>query len=527
MIFTEQFYPTPTEVANKMLSYVDLKRVKRVLEPSAGTGNLVKSITSKWSACTVDCVEIDPKLRAILKDAGYPVIASDFLTASIYTRYDLILMNPPFRNGIKHLLKAIRLIEKSGGQIVCLLNASNVLHPSSIQSKMLCHKLENYNATIEYLEGAFSDAEVKTNVDVALIYLDIPAQVGSEDLPLEELTTRFNIRDVSEDVPDECRDLVDYDIINQIVRQFSFEAQLGLSLLDNFYEYAKYVPTDGTDNSLLTLTVSGCAKGTPKKDIYNKYLSDLRIKYWRALFSSKEMRQLMTEKVYRDYMSQIDRLSCYDVNYENIYAIRLELSKFKMQSLEEAIMDMFNKLTYEHSMGNNSNIHYYNGWKTNNACAINDKVILSCYGIYDSRFDSWSVYHIRDTLAELEKILNYFSKGISCSLDCFDRIRDRFVTSSDKYVSGTKIHCAYFDIAFYKKGSCHIWFTDKDVIQRFNYFGGKTKNWLPPYYGKVSYEELDPESKDIVDSFEGRQSYFENVSSGVYNFELNTIKLLN
>lgn len=33
------------------------------------------------------------------------------------------------------------------------------------------------------------------------------------------------------------------------------------------------------------------------------------------------------------------------------------------------------------------------------------------------------------------------------------------------------------------------------------------KNWLPVDYGKVSYQDLPPEEKEVVESFEGRESY--------------------
>lgn len=522
MIFTEQFYPTPPELANKMVSLVDWKRVNKILEPSAGTGNLVKAITSKRKHIDVDCAEIDPKLQAILKDAGFNVVASDFLTAPLFTRYDAIIMNPPFRNGIHHLIKAVNLVEKSGGQVVCLLNASSMTK-TDLQGKILSTLLNKYEAKVEYLQNAFSNAEVKTNVEVALIYLDIPSRIKTCEIPFEELTPHFNIKPVSDEVEGECKCVVEYDIIKQLVKQYNFEAQLGLGIIDQFKTYAAYVPPDANGHSLLSIHVSGGQSSNPQND----YLKELRKKYWAALFSSKEMRSLMPTQVYNDYMKQIDKLSDYDVTYENIYTIRLELSKFKMQSLEDAIMAMFDKLTYEHSLGNNSNIHYYNGWKTNNACAINDKVILSCYGVYDSRFNYWRAYRldiIMNTLTELEKILNYFSNGILSFLDCSEIICSQ--VNSD-YKSGTRIKCAYFDVAFFKKGSCHIWFTDLEVLKRFNCYGGKKKNWLPPHYGKVRYSDLDNDSRNIVDSFEGSKSYNESIETGSYNFELTDIKLLN
>ena len=65
------FYPTPDDVAEKMLEGIDLRRVSTVLEPSAGKGNLIhalgKAAVGVNEHLTVDAVEIDPNLRAILE----------------------------------------------------------------------------------------------------------------------------------------------------------------------------------------------------------------------------------------------------------------------------------------------------------------------------------------------------------------------------------------------------------------------------------------------------------------------------
>lgn len=87
------FYPTPVQLADKMLSMVDLKRVHFVLEPSAGKGNLVNALKSNmryagYSNITgkhgndveIDCIEQDKNLQHLLKGAGERLIYDNFLT---------------------------------------------------------------------------------------------------------------------------------------------------------------------------------------------------------------------------------------------------------------------------------------------------------------------------------------------------------------------------------------------------------------------------------------------------------------
>ena len=67
-----EFYPTPVDVVEKMLSYINLGKIHTVLEPSAGTGNILREIAKSKSSdykdnFNVDCLEIDNNLRQILK----------------------------------------------------------------------------------------------------------------------------------------------------------------------------------------------------------------------------------------------------------------------------------------------------------------------------------------------------------------------------------------------------------------------------------------------------------------------------
>lgn len=71
------------------------------------------------------------------------------------------------------------------------------------------------------------------------------------------------------------------------------------------------------------------------------------------------------------------------------------------------------------------------------------------------------------------------------------------------------VETTYFTAKFYKKGTCHIIFHPdaQHIVDRLNIFAGRQYHWLPPYYGKVKYEEMDEEGKSVIDEFQGRDSY--------------------
>lgn len=232
-MFNKDFYPTPESLIMRMFMKIEKEQTMNILEPSAGKGNIVdyfqdKIIYSKknWK---IDCIEIEDELQGILKSKGYKVIYNDFLRFFTLKKYDLIVMNPPFSNGDRHLLKAIELIENYGGQIACILNAETIKNPCSIYRQDLKIKLENYNADIEFIQNAFIGAERKTAVEVALIYINIPSNLKESDI-LKNLrkAKRYEEKNI------EYSQVTKTDFIQSIVDKYNFEVQAGIKLIEEY-----------------------------------------------------------------------------------------------------------------------------------------------------------------------------------------------------------------------------------------------------------------------------------------------------
>ena len=67
---TSEFYPTPEKLVKRMLEKLDWKRIKTVLEPSAGKGDILKGVARKETSYRyfdVDAIELDANLRSILR----------------------------------------------------------------------------------------------------------------------------------------------------------------------------------------------------------------------------------------------------------------------------------------------------------------------------------------------------------------------------------------------------------------------------------------------------------------------------
>ena len=118
------FYPTPTDVINTMMIGEDILG-KTILEPSAGSGNIVSWLKDNGAGEIIAC-EKDKILQKLL--AGKcELIADDFLsvTSERVSHVDYIVMNPPFSDGVKHIKHAFN-IAPAGCIIIALCNSSNL-----------------------------------------------------------------------------------------------------------------------------------------------------------------------------------------------------------------------------------------------------------------------------------------------------------------------------------------------------------------------------------------------------------------
>lgn len=166
------FFPTPPEAIDFVLQLAVPWTGMEVLEPQAGQGHLVEGILE---FCTppakVDCVEINPINRAILKQKGFNLVGADFLEWQPSKAYDLVIGNPPFHSWHEHFWKMVEVV-RPNGQVACIV-------PKSITFK----QDKKTNAVREYIEAV--DGEVYalpsgsfkysgTGVETCVIYLYKP-----------------------------------------------------------------------------------------------------------------------------------------------------------------------------------------------------------------------------------------------------------------------------------------------------------------------------------------------------------------
>lgn len=511
----ETFYPTPQELADKLLSGVDFRFVQSVLEPSAGKGDLAMAVVNRivrdryWhtpekdrvKVCDIDCIEIDPTLRQTLEGQGFRVVHDDFLTFETQKRYHLILMNPPFDQGAEHLLKALELSER-GGMVRCLLNAETLHNPYSEARKRLVRKLAAYGADIQYEANAFSHAERRTDVEIAIVSVDIPA-VETDSTIMDDMRKAPTYK--AQEVAPEYVELVRHNGIDAWVNRYNFEVACGIRMIEEYESMKRCMPEEtGLEGNILTVTLHAYGESSNKDATVNGYIRQVRGKYWRAIFEQPTFTSKLTYNLLQELYDNVRELMDYDFSAYNILTLLMKMNQKVVGGIEQTIIKLFDNWTAKyHWSETTSNRHYFDGWKTNDCFAVGKKVIVPFYGSYDDWSKKFRASNVRRKFADIEKVFDF----LDCGRTEWEGTVEQAFDLAEATQNTKNIDTKYFTVTFFKKGTAHFVFKDAELLEKFNLFAAKNKNWLPPCYGKKRYEDMTKEEQHVVDSFQGKERY--------------------
>ena len=498
----EQFYSTPPEVAIKLINM--LKHADSyVLEPSAGSGSLIDVFKQKrhYYSGNIHCIEINEQRAAFLKDKGYSVIWNDFNTFQpIAPYYSTIIMNPPFHEGAKHLLKAINICN-DGGEVACILNAETIKNPFSNERKQLIRTLEEQeDYKIEYISNAFTESEQPTDVEIALVYVR-KKKVDYNCVILD----KFKKAVFAENTQSAQQSVVAYGEIEQLIAYHDAEVLAALALYDEVENYNRVCLKNehSYPNEIFEIKINTVGDKGDKP--HAAIVRTINYKYWWKLFHTETISKIVTSKVRDDYQKHIRDMADFDFNERNILQLKEDLLRNLFVNIDAAIMKVFSQFTHDFSYEEQSkNIHYYSGWKTNKAFYCNKKVIIPLYAFDNWYKNEWSfeTYKVRREIEDIERVFNHLDGGRTENLELYEQLEKAQKNNQFKNVD-TK----YFTIDFFKKGTAHLKFKDMELLKKFNIYAGRRKQWLPPSYGNKHYDAMDDEEKAVIDSFEGKEEY--------------------
>jgi predicted RNA methylase len=180
-----QLFPTPRELALRLVDEAKVCAGERVLEPSAGTGELVSAIISRGlmglERGQVVAVELNHTLAEALRtrrsktlyasEENYDVRCADFLQCTVEQMgtFHRVVMNPPFDDEVAHVTHALGFL-KPGGRLVSVMS-TGVLFRQDRKTAAFRELLEQRGGTIERLpDGSFEQSG--TSVHTVLVTID-------------------------------------------------------------------------------------------------------------------------------------------------------------------------------------------------------------------------------------------------------------------------------------------------------------------------------------------------------------------
>ena len=531
-----QYYPTPMALIKDILSEIDReyfydREEINFLDCCAGDGAICREVktffksdrglnSNKEIDLKIDCLEIEKVLRDSLKGQGFNIIGEDFETFESMPFYDLIVINPPFSKGAKFLLKAYDLLN-ANGKLICILNAETINNPCNKERELLKHLIDRVGE-VKFMNKPFSNSEYKTDVEIAVVYLDKPNYENEFDvfggIKKEVLTEEEKIsEELKEKTTAGDSDIMTFDKVENsigIYRNCVNQIFKGIDTIQGIKTGLSYLNKEAEEFNIQPEEFIKVILENDQEDAKEETTKMIRKMVWSYVIKFCDMEQYLFSKHKEDFYNKLDKGSAtLPFTKDNILQFLKNIFHNREEYLRKGIIDLFEEITSRH----NGNTHHQEGWKTNKNWKINKKIIVN-WGVF-----SYERYNPR-SYGGTGRAHGQFSMGYSDGagwLNDLDKIVRRIEPSGidgytikgilenhfsnmgnvyigDKFKNEVETH--YFHLKFYKKGTLHITFKDEKLLKELNFMGAKLRTDLGyDDYGKgdIKEEEFNQDLKDI------------------------------
>lgn len=450
-------YPTNSQTIARMLMGLGL-RDSNVLEPHAGTGNIVRALKAEGAKVTI--CENDERLIPICSKDADTWLTKDFLTvkAEDISHMDFIIMNPPFSNADKHIKHAWE-IAPEGCHVISLSNYEMVSN-SYTRNRSSLVQLIHENGNFENLGAVFSDSERTTEVKVALINLWKPRTgenefegcFDMEEGPAIDRTTEGLIK------PNKLRDIIES--YTEAVIRFDKVQEM------NNQMNALIAPINHSDACYIfacTSKIKGVYHTVSRED----FKKTLKKGAWKAIFDLLAMDKYVTRNLQADINKFVEKQSNVPFTMKNISILVNMVVGTSESRMTKSVVDAFDSVTKHY----HENRFSLEGWKTNCEYRVNKKFIIPSIVKVDFRGDLERVYHSHYShMEDITKALCYLA-GKSYTE----------ITPWNTFCQGLKPNTWYewgfFRIKGYRKGTVHVEFLDEGIWDLFNNVACKAKGF--------------------------------------------------
>lgn len=504
-MFNSNFFPTPVSVIEMM--GIDCQN-KVVLEPSSGKGDIIEWLKNNGAKEVLSC-EYNKDLAEIVKTKS-KFLKHDFLkvTAQEISHIEMIVANPPFSNGDKHIIHMWD-IAPEGCEIISLVNWETYNNNYSYSRSELREIIRNYGSCVN-LGNVFSTAERKTEVEVGLVRLFKP-RTGSQEFE------GFFMDEEPEEM--QGNGIMKFDKVRDIVQRYVGAIKC-FEEFEVISEKMNYLTSSFKVGSL-AFNINGENNRIYKKEDFKK---EIQKKAWIMIFDKLNLNKYLTSNVMKDINKFCETQHNVPFTMKNIYHMLGIIRGTSGLSFEKALVeavDNFTKYTHENRFS-------VEGFKTNSGHLLNKKIIVPC-----ALNTSWSGRPTlngrnEDSLRDLLKVICNITGTNYNHVASFDRVieyrykllqngifKDRITYPNESKESydwcfsnkledlesikkkcynlglkceildqpfeyGKWIDSHFFELRGYKKGTLHLKFKDDKVWEQLNRAYAKAKGQVLP-----------------------------------------------
>lgn len=511
MIDHLQFYPTPPALAREAWAMFENKHYSRILEPSAGRGDLLLPALNRpvYSYLAIDVIEANLSHHPVLREKGCRVIDTDFLRYHGIVGYDRIIMNPPFTDGVSHVLHAWSLLRD--GELVAIINAETLTNPYSEKRRFLKSLIAEHGR-VKFIDSAFQDPDTfrRTNVRVALVHL-----CKESDITLNAT------ENLAADNGEECHVdgagspnslmLPNSTIKNTVLAFKSAVESMKKSVIAeaeaNYYHSlieVKIQPQKNDDQERKGSERPAITFRTVQSTI-NKRYDELKEHAWRRVLGAADFTSRFSSKVRKDIESQLDDLIHMEFTVDNIHALLGGLIANKTELDYQMLEEVFDQITKYH-MGNR---FHYKGWKSNDKHRIGFKIRPTRFILPHMKdFMGYISWEAKEQIRDIDQAFALLDGKTETVFSMCDAIENH----KDDVRDSVRVSSDYFDIRFFRgAGTLHFFPRRADLIDRLNRIVGKRRQWLPdspadaPEAFWIQYDKADAVSRKM-DKYTGNES---------------------
>jgi hypothetical protein len=313
----------------------------------------------------------------------------------------------------------------------------------------------------------FIDADRSTEIEVSIAHVHKPFKELTYDFGDVDFETEHDV----DDAEFSASPLAHADLLQALVDQYNAAKRVIVEMAQLRKKKRFYLSgiwgeetEDGKQRNQKTL---------------QEELDDLKGAFWKHIFERTNLGKVTTSDFQDKFYAQLEAQKQMAFSLENIKNILGVFYTNRREIMNQCLWDVFEKATSYHE----KNKIHHEGWKTNKSYKLNNKIIMPWGVSHDN--GHWTVYRSRDFLLDIDRAMCLLSGKQIENITTVYQVLDVHCTALNAerwgkpylYSYSDWVVATFFEARMFKKGTVHLKFKDKQLLDDFNYKVASEKGW--------------------------------------------------